>query len=451
MAQDNIVELLVGRNGDIVTGDIFVDYTTNTISGPGLKVSILNQLVNLQALTLQQNQNGTYTIFGASLAIGAIPASSVVLTLGSTNPVSLTATTTIAGITNTATEVVVGAPVTCFASGTLITTVRGDIAVEDLRVGDHVVTSGGALRSIRWLGHRTMNCRAHPRPHEAMPVCISSHAFGAGLPSRDLYLSPGHSICVALPGEVLVPASALINGSTVRQIEVDTITYWHVELDSHDIILANGLPSETFLEMGNRTFFAEGDVVSLDAAPDANGAHRTHADFCRPYHEHGPLVETVRAQMRDHAAALGWQLSHDTDFWLEVDGRRIDAFVLGGTARFQLPAGARDVWLVSPTARPCDAAATRDVRELGLQIASMRIEDGMAAPRDVAIDDTLLCVGFYGVEDDRFRWTAGRALLPTSLWQGRGHGSYLRMTFAGAPIARWQRPVEARPALALVG
>ena len=187
----------------------------------------------------------------------------------------------------------------CFASGTRIRTERGDVAVEALRIGYRVVTSSGRLREVRWLGHRTLESRKHPHPAAVMPIRIAAHAFGKNRPARDLDVSPGHAICVDVGGEVLIPAAALVNGTSIRQVSCDAVTYWHVELESHDILLAEGLPAESYLEMGNRGFFKEADVVSLGAEPDGRGP--THADFCRPYHDHGPLLDAVRAMLNARA------------------------------------------------------------------------------------------------------------------------------------------------------
>ena len=190
----------------------------------------------------------------------------------------------------------------CFAFGTLIRTARGDIAVEDLAIGDLVVTTSGAHRPIRWLGHRRVDCARHPRPADVLPVLIAAHAFGDARPARDLLVSPGHAICVDALGEILIPAGALVDGGAICQVPVDTVTYWHVELDSHDILLAENLPAESYLEMANRGFFAENGTVVLAATPDA--AVRTHADFCRAFHEAGPLVEAARRQLAARASSL---------------------------------------------------------------------------------------------------------------------------------------------------
>ena len=193
------------------------------------------------------------------------------------------------------------APV-CFAKGTRIRTVRGDVPVEGLVIGDLVVTTGGATRPIQWLGSRTLDCRHHPRPADVMPVRIAAGAFGAGRPARDLWLSPGHSVCLDILGEVLIPAIALVDGTAIAQVAVDEMTYWHVELDCHEVILAEGLPAESYLEMGNRSFFAEGDLVALHASPDAKV--KTHADFCRPFVAEGSEVEAVKARLCGRAIYL---------------------------------------------------------------------------------------------------------------------------------------------------
>ena len=191
----------------------------------------------------------------------------------------------------------------CFVEGTQIKTSRGNVAVEALQVGDVVVTASGSARPIRWLGHRAIDCRRHPRPVDVMPVRITAHSFAPNRPFADLLVSPGHSICVDVGGEILIPAIALVNGTTVAQVQVGRVIYWHVELDRHDILIANSLAAESYLDMGNRYFFSEGGVLALTAEPDVKGL-RTHADFCRPYLATGTLVDAVRSRLATRAGAL---------------------------------------------------------------------------------------------------------------------------------------------------
>ena len=125
----------------------------------------------------------------------------------------------------------------CFASGTRIATPSGDVAVEDLREGREVVTAEGEVVAIRWLGHRRVDCERHPEPAQVWPVRVSAGAFGEGRPYRDLWLSPDHAVFVQ---DVSIPIKALINGTTIRQVAVDRVTYHHVELPRHELLLAEG-------------------------------------------------------------------------------------------------------------------------------------------------------------------------------------------------------------------
>jgi hypothetical protein len=190
------------------------------------------------------------------------------------------------------------AQVLCFLQGTRMMTPAGEASVETLRVGDAVLTVSGAARPITWIGHRVLDetlLAAHP---QMGPVRILPGAFGQNLPARSLYLSPGHPVLVGADpdgeGGVLVPVMCLINGTSVAREHVDTVIYWHVELDGHDILLAEGLPAESFLDDGNRSWFENGADHALtnpDAIPAGLDAR------CRPVAVDGPLVEAERRRL----------------------------------------------------------------------------------------------------------------------------------------------------------
>ena len=99
---------------------------------------------------------------------------------------------------------------------------------------------------VRWLGRSQVGWR-HLDPLHALPVRVRAGALGHGLPARDLLVSPAHAL---LLDGVLVQAGALVNGAgIVRQTTMpDTFTYWHVELDTHALLLAEGIPAESFLD-----------------------------------------------------------------------------------------------------------------------------------------------------------------------------------------------------------
>ena len=135
----------------------------------------------------------------------------------------------------------------CFLSGTRISTPSGDVAIDELEIGGLVVTEDGDARAIRWLGRievrREGNAPWHP---DAMPIRVAKDAFSKGSPRRDLYLSRSHM--VHLDG-VLIPIGDLINGQTIAAVDLpgDQIVYYHVILETHDVVIANGAPCESFL------------------------------------------------------------------------------------------------------------------------------------------------------------------------------------------------------------
>ena len=152
-------------------------------------------------------------------------------------------------------EVDASVNVLCFRAGTHILTPDGKTAVEHLREGDTVKTQGGKPRPIVWIGQRHVDCQHHPEPKKVWPVRIAADAFGRGLPETDLFLSPDHAIFF---DDSLIPVKYLIDGKNITQVETDEVTYYHVELASHDILLAEGLPVESYLDTGDRDSFANG-------------------------------------------------------------------------------------------------------------------------------------------------------------------------------------------------
>ena len=281
-----------------MTGSVTVDYTNKSISD-NYKVNIPgngSQDVSTYSIeAVVSDGNGGFTVTDpAGLVLtytGEQPFSANTLSVGSgaDKYTSNGAAPLISAVTTTP-------PAPCFATGTTITTEDGPIAVEHLAVGDMALTTSGIYSKVRWIGHRTVDCARHPRQDLVMPIRISAQAFGADAPARDLVVSPGHSICVNVGGEeMLIPAGSLVNGTSVVRDVVETVTYWHVELEAHDILFAENLPCESYLDMGSRGFFAESGLVDLVALPDA--AVRTHADFCRPFHASGAIVDAVRRRL----------------------------------------------------------------------------------------------------------------------------------------------------------
>jgi hypothetical protein len=152
----------------------------------------------------------------------------------------------------------------CFLAGTQIQTPDGECPIETLAVGQYVTTASGQARPVRWVARMQLRRQGTCWGRGARPVRIQKDAIGPNVPSRDLYVSEGHALLI---DGVLVTASLLVNGQTVARVnceDIDTLTYYHIELADHDVVLANGVPTETLQANENRKRFDNyGEYVAL--------------------------------------------------------------------------------------------------------------------------------------------------------------------------------------------
>lgn len=141
----------------------------------------------------------------------------------------------------------------CFVSGTLIETQTGMRPVDQLRAGDLVMTRDGGLQPIRWVGHRLLTPAVLRHSPHLQPYRVRAGALGSGTPNRDLHLSPLHRVLVASKialrmfgkSEVLAPVRALAACDGIDPIAQPKVTYFHILLDQHHILNANGAACES--------------------------------------------------------------------------------------------------------------------------------------------------------------------------------------------------------------
>jgi len=232
-----------------------------------------------------------------------------------------------------------------------------------------------------------------------------------------------------------MPARALVNGASIVQVQVEQIIWWHLELAAHDVVLAEGLPAETYLDTGNRMAFENaGKAVALH--PRFGRQVHTALAYA-PFADAGWPVRHARAALQARLPDLGFTAA-EADWWIEADGAVLPAV----NGAWQVPAGA--------TARICSAAwrpmdmehGNADTRLLGVCLGGIAI-DGLA----VTLDDARLREGFHPVERDgaaMWRWTAGAAILPADLF---AEGGVLTLDVV-RPALVWRLTEEARAASA---
>lgn len=172
--------------------------------------------------------------------------------------------------------------IVCFAEGTRILTPRGEVPVETLRAGDLVVTplASHRVQPLTWVGHRHIDCTTARDRRDVAPVLLRAGALGPGMPARDLRVSPEHAFL--LDGR-LVPARLLVDGlEIIQETWCSSVTYWHLELPSHGILVADGAFAESYFDDGNRQFFNNPGLVALRPGFDRSPGGRYAELACAP-------------------------------------------------------------------------------------------------------------------------------------------------------------------------
>ncbi|WP_460273806.1 Hint domain-containing protein [Celeribacter sp. ULVN23_4] len=158
----------------------------------------------------------------------------------------------------------------CFTPGSLIATVRGEVAVESLQEGDQIFTRDNGSQSIVWTGRKELTVEQVERKTDLIPVMIAKGALGNGLPERDLMVSPQHRVLLTSDRaalyfedrEVLTAAKHLVGLPGITRPALSAVTYIHFMCENHEVVLSNGAWTETFqpgnsslgaLEAGQRT------------------------------------------------------------------------------------------------------------------------------------------------------------------------------------------------------
>jgi len=215
--------------------------------------------------------------------------------------------------------------VACHLRGTRIRTAQGDVAIEDLKIGDRVMTESGALRAIKWIGCRSYSSVFAAKNPSVQPVVIARGAIADAVPAHDLYVSPNHAMYI---DGVLVEARQLLNGRTIRPAPMAaTVEYFNIEFDTHDVIFAEGAPSETFLDRECREMFQNAHEYAALYPEDAPAEPVFYADRV----EDGPILADIRLRLDARAgcaeAAPAGQLEGTIDHadWACVKGWAFDA------------------------------------------------------------------------------------------------------------------------------
>ncbi|MFT8472935.1 Hint domain-containing protein [Acetobacter persici] len=331
--------------------------------------------------------------------------------------------------------------VVCFLNGTLIETEAGLTPVENIRIGDQVMTydTGRAeCRAVIWAGKRPVTVRADlPADEAGYPVRILKNALADNVPFEDLLVTPEH--CLYFDGQ-FVPVRMLVNGASIfYDRSLPQYECFHIETAQHAVIRANGALTESYLDTGNRRSFSQpGTLARLPSTPKT-----WEQDSAAPLTVARTEVERLFNLLFSRAQTLGLQprqttrnVTHDADLHLLTPaGTRLRALRKEhDRSFFLLPPGITTVSLVCRSARLADSIGpfVDDRRTLGVLVGTICCSEyGQSHDITPHLTDSPLS-GWHTQENEYARWTDGCATLPLAPESGAAVGRILTIQILSA-------------------
>lgn len=311
----------------------------------------------------------------------------------------------------------------CFLSGSMISTPDGDVAVEDIKIGDEIIAfdwkSGRNItRPVIWAGKTHVNVRHGVSDDmSGYPIRVLKDAIADGVPYKDMLITAEHSLF--FDGK-FVPARMLVNGRSIfYDKSITSYDYYHIETEQHSVITADGMLTESYLDTGNRhTFRQTGNVVAF--TPSRN---LTWDDAAAPLGVSREFAEPLFRQVETRAEQAGIVcqdaapvLTEAADLHLETDNGMVIRPAREANDRivFMIPTGVKSVRIVSNASRPSDVIGpfVDDRRYFGVAVGEiMMFESNRTHNLKVHLTEKELD-GWNTLEWEDTRWTAGNALLP---------------------------------------
>ncbi|WP_086652432.1 Hint domain-containing protein [Acetobacter malorum] len=334
--------------------------------------------------------------------------------------------------------------VTCFLSGSEISTADGTRAVEKIQIGDQLVAfdwkhNTPVTRRVVWAGKAHATAQANlPDDEAGWPVRILKDALADGVPYKDMLITAEH--CLFFNGK-FVPARMLVNGVSIFYDKtIPSYDYYHVETEEHSVITADGVLTESYLDTGNRlSFRQDGKVATLrNAARTWQDDAAAPLEVDRAFVE--PLFDTLKmraASLKDGSATVpSTTRTQDPDLHLVTQSGAVIRPMRqdGPQYSFMLPPGTQAVHIVSRASRPADVIGpfVDDRRYLGVAVSAISSTSAKQQHTLTAHLQAQKPAGWHEDDQTNYAWTNGNALLPLGNALEGETGGVLVLTLAAA-------------------
>ncbi|EUK19428.1 Hint domain-containing protein [Commensalibacter papalotli (ex Servin-Garciduenas et al. 2014)] len=314
----------------------------------------------------------------------------------------------------------------CFLAGTMIETPDGFCAVENITIGDLVMTYDYRTktknpRPVTWVGHKKKIVEKKSTYDESeYPVRILKGALAENIPNKDLLLTPEH--CLFFDGK-FIPVRMLVNDNSIfYDTSFTQYDYYHIETENHSVIIADGVLTESYLDTGNRHIFNHDQNV-IDTSfnhpksweDDAAALLTVTRDVVEPIYQN--IFNRISKDQLNTKTTI---MTKDPDLYLITDKGKVitqKTSQINNKLTFTLPADTQGVWIMSRTSRPCDVIGSfiDDRRYLGVLVGDITLQRN-GKTYDITTHTKTDCLSGWDVKENiPCRWTNGKAFLPLNI------------------------------------
>lgn len=331
----------------------------------------------------------------------------------------------------------------CFLAGSMIRTTTGEVAVEDVQIGDEVLAfdwrnNTDIVRPVVWVGKAHVNVRhGLPDDEAGWPVRVLKDAIADGVPYKDMLITAEHCLFFK---DRFVPVRMLVNGVSIfYDKSITSYDYYHVETEQHSVITADGMLTESYLDTGNRSSFRqEGKVVTLFGSTkswedDAGAPLGVERSFVEPLFR---ALEWREDKVSKEQAPVAPELTSDPDLHLVTETGAVVSPMRKTVNQysFMLPPDTQSVRIVSRASRPSDVIGpfVDDRRSMGVAVADVHL---LCAKKSFEITSHLQTEkpeGWHATDWTDCAWTNGDAELPLGDHLAHGKMGILSMTVRAA-------------------